>query len=77
MGPTLNDSYNDCLRQWVKAGYDAKPECEVCGCDLTDEEVFETGYDWRCAVCHKKPFDGGLSDAALRREEARQLGITG
>lgn len=49
--PTSNPSYNAVLLEWHLAGYDASPECEECGCDLTDRDVVETKTSWLCMDC--------------------------
>ena len=74
-GPTKNSSYNQCLADWARAGHACAPECEVCGCDLTDQDVFETDVDWRCAACEADYEPDFTTHAQEAREERRQMGL--
>jgi hypothetical protein len=49
--PTLNAIYNDLLLRWAASGHPSTPECEDCGCDLTDKHVHDTGTMWLCDSC--------------------------
>jgi hypothetical protein len=49
--PTLNPIYNDLLIRWAANGHPSPPECEDCGCDLTDKDVHEGGSAGACWVC--------------------------
>lgn len=50
-GPTQNDSYNDLLERWARAGNAATPECENCCSDLTGKEVHDVGTMWVGDCC--------------------------
>lgn len=54
-GPTLNQNYNNVLAVWAAGGFDSKPECEDCGCDLTGQKVIDAGSMWLCVKCDEKP----------------------
>ncbi len=62
-GPTRNREYNYLLTvAWPKEGYVVGPECEECGCDLTDQDVYESVVQWVCGACAHDlagPYDSG------------------
>jgi hypothetical protein len=73
---TNNPEYNELLCRWRAQGCESSAECEDCGRDLTDQDVYETPLGWVCASCLARD-DGELymSDESLRAHERRQMGI--
>ena len=68
-GPTLNSEYNILLAKWRESSDpNTKPECEECGCDLTDKDVFGTRTMWVCEECR----DHVLEDDAFYDNDERE-----
>jgi hypothetical protein len=74
---TRNPAYNELLERWRAQGCESHPECEDCGRDLSDQDVYDTGVSWVCADClARNDQEPVMNDAALRQHEQRQMGIT-
>jgi len=53
-GPTKNLEYNQCFATWNDKGVATHiPECEMCGCDLTNQPVHDIEL-WVCTGCKEK-----------------------
>lgn len=65
-GPTLNPDYNQLLLAWAEQGSPSPPECEECGQDLTDKQVYDTETLWVCKECYDNvedpPFNVGYRE---------------